>query len=45
MASNEIPVNLDQLFTLAEDAADGLHTYEVAIGIKQNNIGRITFTN
>ena len=36
MASNEIPVNLDQLFTLAEDAADGLHTYEVAIGIKQN---------
>jgi hypothetical protein len=36
MASNEIPVNLDQLFTLAEDAADGLHTYEVTIGIKQN---------
>lgn len=36
MASNEIPKNNDQLFTLAEDAADGLHTYEAAIGIKQN---------
>jgi len=36
MASNEIPVNLDQLFTLAEDAADGLHVHEAAIGIKQN---------
>ena len=36
MASNEIPTNLDQLFTLAEDAADGLHTYEATIGVKQN---------
>jgi hypothetical protein len=34
--SNEIPQNNDQLFTLAEDSADGLHTHEAAIGVKQN---------
>lgn len=36
MASNEIPTNNDQLFTLAEDAADGLHNHEAAVGVKQN---------
>jgi hypothetical protein len=36
MASNEMPANNDQLFTLAEDAADGLHAYEATVGVKQN---------
>jgi hypothetical protein len=36
MASNQLPKPLDDLFTLAEDMADGCDTYEVAIGLKQN---------
>lgn len=36
MATNTLPVTLDDLFTLAEDMADGLNTHEVAVGIKQN---------
>ncbi len=36
MGSNRLPDPLDDLFTLAEDIADGCHTYEVAIGLKQN---------
>ena len=36
MASNQLPDSLQDLFTLAEDMADGLHTHEAAIGIKQN---------
>ena len=36
MASNILPSGLQDLFTLAEDMADGLHTHEAAIGIKQN---------
>jgi len=36
MATNVIPDAQDQLFTLAEDMADGLHTHEAAIGIQQN---------
>lgn len=31
-----IPTSLPQLFALAEDAADGAHTYEAAVGLKQN---------
>ena len=36
MASNAIPNGLPQLFALAEDMADGCHTHETAVGIKQN---------
>ena len=36
MASNRLPDQLDRLFALAEDMADGCHAHEVAIGIKQN---------
>ena len=36
MASNALPATLDALLTLAEDMADGLHTHEVAVGVKQN---------
>lgn len=36
MASNILPSGLQDLFTLAEDMADGLHAHEAAIGIKQN---------
>lgn len=37
MAENPVPVRLHDLFTLAEDAADGAHQFEVAIGLKQND--------
>ena len=36
MASNEMPQQLDQVETLAEDMADGLHDHEVAVKVKQN---------
>lgn len=36
MAANPTPDNEDVLKALAEDIADGCHTHEVAIGIKQN---------
>jgi len=36
MAANPLPNGLPQLFALAEDTADGAHTYETAIGLKQN---------
>jgi len=36
MAQNPIPVNLDDLITMAEDAADGLHQLETPVGVKQN---------
>jgi len=36
MASNRLPDPLDDLFTLAEDMADGCHNHEAAIGLKQN---------
>jgi len=36
MATNPIPTSLNALQALAEDAADGAHTHEVAIGLKQN---------
>lgn len=36
MATNPIPTALDALFTLAEDAADGAHQHEVAIGLFHN---------
>jgi len=36
MAANPTPDNDDVLKALAEDLADGCHTHEVAIGIKQN---------
>src|SRR5207245_355358 len=36
MASNTLPNTNDSLFTLAEDMADGAHTHEAAIGLKQN---------
>ncbi|MBI3461570.1 MAG: hypothetical protein HY000_00705 [Planctomycetes bacterium] len=41
MAANALPSGIDALFTLAEDMADGCHTYEVAIGILQNTEARI----
>ena len=40
MASNRLPDKLDDLETLAEDMADGLHTHEVAVGILQNTEAR-----
>jgi len=36
MASNKLPANLDELITLAEDAADGAHQLETTIGLQQN---------
>lgn len=36
MAANPTPENDDILKALAEDLADGCHTHEVSIGIKQN---------
>jgi hypothetical protein len=36
MASNQLPKPLDDLFTLAEDMADGCHNHQAAIGLKQN---------
>lgn len=36
MASNPTPDNNDILLALSDRLADGCHTYEVAIGIKQN---------
>jgi hypothetical protein len=36
MASNQLPASIDDLFTLGEDIADGLHTHAVGIGVKQN---------
>ena len=36
MASNELPRNIDDVFTLGEDMADGGHAHEVTIGLKQN---------
>jgi hypothetical protein len=36
MASNEIPKSYDPLVELLEDAADGAHQHEAAIGLKQN---------
>ncbi len=36
MASNKLPRPLDDLFTLAEDMADGCHNHQAAIGLKQN---------
>lgn len=36
MASNQLPDSPQDLFTLGEDMADGLHAHEAAIGIKQN---------
>jgi hypothetical protein len=37
MAENPLPWRLDDLLTLAEDAADGAHQYETPIGVKQND--------
>jgi hypothetical protein len=36
MASNHIPIAIDDLFTLCEDMADGCRVHETAIGLKQN---------
>ncbi|PIZ49927.1 MAG: hypothetical protein COY42_02800 [Armatimonadetes bacterium CG_4_10_14_0_8_um_filter_66_14] len=36
MATNPIPDPLDALFTLAEDAADGLSAHETQVAVKQN---------
>ena len=36
MNSNRLPDQIEPLFTLGEDMADGCHTHEVAVGIKQN---------
>jgi hypothetical protein len=36
MASNKLPDPLDDVFTLAEDMADGCHNHQAAIGLKQN---------
>ena len=36
MASNQLPDGINQLFTLAEDMADGLHNHGAAIGVAQN---------
>jgi hypothetical protein len=37
MSDNTIPKTYDPLVQLLEDAADGAHTYGVAIGLKQND--------
>ena len=36
MSSNRLPTRLEEVFALAEHLADGLHSHELAIGIKQN---------
>ena len=41
MASNSLPKNLDALFTLAEDMADGLNAHAVAIGVLQNTEAKV----
>jgi len=41
MASNRLPDALDKLMTLAEDAADGAHEHEAAIGLLQNTEAKI----
>lgn len=41
MADNSLPKNLDALFTLAEDMADGLNAHAVALGILQNTEAKV----
>lgn len=36
MASNSLPKKLDELVTLTEDAADGCHQLETAVGLQHN---------
>ena len=36
MAANPIPEKLEDLFSLADDAVDGAHTYEPTLPLKQN---------
>lgn len=36
MASNQLPDGIYDLFTLAEDMADGAHNHGAAVGLKQN---------
>jgi hypothetical protein len=36
MASNQLPVAINALFTLAGDMADGCNAHEAAVGLKQN---------
>lgn len=43
MAANPIPTSLNALTALAEDAADGANTHEVAVGLKQNKEADIRF--
>lgn len=42
MASNQLPNPIDRLFALGDDMIDGLHTHEVAIGVKQNTEATLT---
>ena len=42
MASNLLLANLDLLFTLAEDMADGLAVYQGAIGVLQNTEPKVS---
>jgi len=41
MATNTLPRGIDELFTLAEDMADGLNAHAVAIGILQNTEAKV----
>jgi hypothetical protein len=41
MADNTLPSGLDELFTLAEDMADGLNAHAAAIGILQNTEAKV----
>ena len=41
MAANPLPPGIDNLFTLAEDMADGLIAHEATIGILQNTEARM----
>jgi hypothetical protein len=41
MAANTLPIKLDDLFTLAEDMADGAALHGAAIGLLQNTEARI----
>jgi hypothetical protein len=36
MATNHLPIAVEDLFTLGEDMADGCHAHESVIGLKQN---------
>jgi hypothetical protein len=36
MSSNQLPDGIYELFTQAEDMADGAHNHEAAVGLKQN---------